>query len=81
MQGWDLKGPLENIVASSAYAVARFRYSLFSPLSRSLLLALRAVALQAHDLLVGREAQFRISASNAKRTPFGVLCVGCRGGI
>ena len=43
--------PLENIVASGAYAVARFRCSLFSPLSRSLHLAPRALTLQAHDIL------------------------------
>ena len=51
MQGWDLKGPLENIVAGSSFAVARAVCSLFSPLSPSFHLAPRALGLQAHDLL------------------------------
>ena len=57
LRRWDLKGPLENIVASGVYAVALARFSLFSPLSHSLDLALRALALQALSLPRLRRAE------------------------
>ena len=47
----ELESPTRKYSRLGRVRVARFRCSLFSPLSRSLPLALRAVALQAHDLL------------------------------
>ena len=48
---YHLIGPLENIVVARRSQTSSFN-SLFSPLSRFLYLAPRAVALQAHDLRV-----------------------------
>ena len=83
---WDLKGPLENIVVSGVYAVAPTRCSLFSPLSPSLHLAPRALALQAHSLrptLSAEGVNVQIPSRSAKRkaTLMGCFLFGCGGGI
>ena len=71
-----MKGPLENIVVSGVYAVAPTRYSLFSPLSPSLHLALRALGLQAHSLRrLRREGRDGAKHTEAKRktNPIGLV--------
>ena len=76
----DLKVPLENMVASLR-SHARFRVSLFSPFSHSLLPPPAAVALQAPDLLEPTRLNSVSSYEKTKDTVRCPLFFGCGEGI